>query len=452
MRRNKISEFIVPVELKCAIDKIGFSTVQVRYVYNLIRLMLKDIDEDDFTVSYLPFPTKYWTKVFGSRYNEFLNPLKSAGIIEVQSRFSAGREIESYEAGKFCKRMRINPTYYSQNLVAVKYYETTPIKNFLIVNNRKFSKTIVQSDIEQLVINKERLTQATSDYVTGISENSFTIDDNITDSGFEIEGMQPFHFKLSSALKLAQRRNLNLIKDGKKYILESIEKYTAEKKIKISLSYTNCINRLHNGEYYCSRNATNNRLDHNLTSLGKSLLNVIKVDNDLVEIDLKNSQFAILSHLIKTDSSFKATDDFEIFREQTANGTLYEFIQQKFGFDERDIAKTCMMELTFSSHRNRTSLKKKLRQLFPSVVSYVDNFKRDAVTQFGKDQHNQFAIRLQKEESSIFIDNLYYELKKQGAWVITKHDSFLVKSADAFGVRDFIETHFKKIGFDCSLK
>lgn len=50
----------------------------------------------------------------------------------------------------------------------------------------------------------------------------------------------------------------------------------------------------------CARNTTNYRLDTNLTNIKSELLSTVRLDGEkLVSIDLSNSQFTILAHLIK---------------------------------------------------------------------------------------------------------------------------------------------------------
>src|SRR5690606_29763693 len=119
--------------------------------------------------------------------------------------------------------------------------------------------------------------------------------------------------------------------------------------------------------------------------------------NDLVQLDLCNSQFAILSHYLEDRL---CTNDFKAFREQSYNGRLYEYVQEELTLKNREEAKKVTFELMFSKEDLNTERKERLKKLFPTVVNFVDTFKAD-------NGYNNFSIMLQKIESDIFIDGLW---------------------------------------------
>jgi len=123
---------------------------------------------------------------------------------------------------------------------------------------------------------------------------------------------------------------------------------------------------------------------------------VVKQDNDLEEIDLINSQYAILAYLMQRDGVYDTKKDFLLFRELVREGTLYEYIQEYFQLGHRSVAKNMMMAVAFSSYRTNTSEKLQFKELFPSVVKFIDDYKRSCVPEFAKDASKRFSIWLQQ--------------------------------------------------------
>lgn len=447
----------IPVGLKNKIDEAGFTKTQkshaTRFVTKLLYLQkTKDVNIYDF----YPLPANYIVKAFNSRYNEFLSILKSAGIVEVQGN-EYNNVLESYQVDKFCKAYRINPSLLITKFTKTSWEEKGNAFNdkFIYINNKRCEKLIVENDIASLIIDSKKLLNATDMHIAAITPGSFKINGEVTEQSFWVksEGYEGYT-SLSKCLQGAKRNGLTLIQDGRDYYVDNLDDYIFKKKGNIRFNYESTIANLENGEYYVNRNSTNQRLDNVLTCTSKILLEVIKADNNLGEIDLANSQFAFLSNKMQQDPSFKPTDDFNTFKQQTAVNTLYTYVQKEFGLSQRDEGKKMMLQLAFCSHAYRSKDKKLLRKLFPSVVNYIDSYKKKDVKDSGdKDAYKEFSVMLQKAESKMFIDNLYYNLKiKQGLWVLTKHDSLLVKAEDEKYVRDFMERYFKSINFDCTLK
>src|SRR5690606_19026319 len=114
------------------------------------------------------------------------------------------------------------------------------------------------------------------------------------------------------------------------------------------LNYKANMAMLLNKQFYANRNKTNNRLDHNLTSLNKVILSVIKEDNDLIEIDLKNSQFAIHAYWMKQEGLCDKYQDVQRYHELCSKGILYEELARTMDATRTE-SKQTMMELAFSS-------------------------------------------------------------------------------------------------------
>jgi hypothetical protein len=104
-----------------------------------------------------------------------------------------------------------------------------------------------------------------------------------------------------------------------------------------------------------------------------------------------------------------------------------------------------MMSLSFSSRKNSTREKKILRELFPNVVAHADEYKKKV----GKS--SSFSVMLQRIESAIIVDRVYYEMKVQELFCITKHDSVIVRKSQKNKALDIIYSIFKEVGLQCTL-
>jgi hypothetical protein len=239
------------------------------------------------------------------------------------------------------------------------------------------------------------------------------------------------------AIDKAKKEKQFLIQDGDNFYIGHPEEFLIRKKISILQSYKSSIKNIEYKNFYGKRNETNNRLDTNLTNMPKLLVNKICYDNKLIQLDLCNAQFAILSHYLEDTL---ATDDFINFKTQSYNGVLYEYIVENLGLKTRYEAKKMMFELMFSNEDYSSELKTKLKELFPSVVEFVDNYKKE-------NGYKNFSIMLQKIESNIFIDGLWKMIKRKKIFCTPKHDCLIVKEKDANKVEDIIKKYFEKIKF-----
>src|SRR5690606_2435472 len=110
-----------------------------------------------------------------------------------------------------------------------------------------------------------------------------------------------YHTTRMKVLEWCKKNGVTLIQDGRTFYIDDLDRFIHQKKRNLLLNYKANMAMLLNKQFYANRNKTNNRLDHNLTSLNKVILSVIKEDNDLIEIDLKNSQFAIHAYWMKQE-------------------------------------------------------------------------------------------------------------------------------------------------------
>jgi hypothetical protein len=155
--------------------------------------------------------------------------------------------------------------------------------------------------------------------------------------------------------------------------------------------------------------------------------------NNLSQIDLGNSQFALLASTLPSELVHPTTVEF---KEAAATGVLYELVQSKLNLPSRKRAKQTTFELLFSSHKNRSEDLSKMRVEFPEVMEYIDTFKIE-------NGHKKFSISLQKIESELFIDNILKQLSSLSLGCLTKHDSVICKKQDLDEVLEIMNLVFR---------
>jgi len=280
--------------------------------------------------------------------------------------------------------------------------------------------------------------------IDDLSIDDFQVDEQIREYAIKLyyNDGKSYYAKTIDAIAKAKKQGKSLIKDDGKCGFAVPSSFLHNKKQSIGHSYLTSLVRLQRKDFRAERNQTNKRLDTNFTNMSSLLVDEICLQNDLVQIDLSNSQFAILTNIL---NGYLDSADFKQFSELSVSGQLYSYIQQNIGLESAADAKNAMFEIMFSSRKNNTNLKAKLKQLFPLVIGWIDMYKKD----FGD---NQFSIMLQNKESEIFIDCLLTRIKKMKLFCLTKHDSLIVRRNDFKTVLNIIETEFENIDLQYSLK
>jgi hypothetical protein len=168
------------------------------------------------------------------------------------------------------------------------------------------------------------------------------------------------------------------------------------------------------------------------------MVNEICRQNDLIQIDLSNSQFCFLSQLLKKELK---TPDSQLFQIISTSGNLYSYVSDRLEIGDYKKTKKLMFSLLFSSNLYQSKEKNKLKELFPTVIKWTDDFKR-------KNGYKQFSVELQKIESNFFIDNLLKRIKKQGLFCLTKHDSLIIRRHDYVPIVTIIKNISREFGYD----
>lgn len=497
--------FLLPTQLKEDINRIQFRIPSHKNkALKFIRHILKQNQKDNFdSLKFRQFPASYLKKIFKGDYkNEFLDLLIDNQIIEVNGAYSVKNHVsksfrihESYFSGS----MEYSSTSYSDSSylsnisipITTVYspYLFTPYmlpdfkrlslehcridftlsrkaqnlgvsaypylkKSLLLPESStnsvtyisELSKESITDSFDFLSIDFNRILKKTNEVVSAISYNSFKIGSEVEGSYFEvynrISATSQWMTKVGASVA-AQKFGATLIQDKDKYYIDDLDRYIETKKRNILVSYNTSVTALRKRIYSVNRNWTNYRLDSVFTSMCAQTLEVIKEDNSLVEIDLVNSQYAIFANWLMSDECYREAD-VRFFCRLAINGGLYEFIMEKLGLESRKQAKKIMMVVAFSSHRFNSTQKNQFKELFPNVYQFISNF--------NKKSDGRFAVWLQNKESRIFIDGLLNILVAKGYFVITKHDSLIIKEDDREAIIDIVNTYFQLINFKAAVK
>ena len=192
-----------------------------------------------------------------------------------------------------------------------------------------------------------------------------------------------------------------------------------------------------NGYLFYKRNKTNGRLDSNLTSLPNYLKPFIinQRGEDLIHIDLKNSQPFFFYTLLKNDPSINK-DELELYRSLVTSGNLYEYMIEEYSktstpqsfllktpVEKRDYIKKIIFKIFYSKNESYEKYKTFFGSMFPTILEHI-NLKN-------KIKHNTMAIQLQTMESFTIIDKILIPLQNEGVLPFTIHDSFLVGDSES---------------------
>lgn len=425
-------------------------------------------------LNFIEFGIRLMRLRFSSRENKVMQLLKKEGILipfssksskeSYVTKFGVNEKGEKYiKSPGICKKYSLNSLYSYTNYI----YNISKLNNnikilpllctegetleYVSVKKRKSNKiyTKIESQmykdfldiVDNLQIDYKIIEKQIKNKIEDLNISRFKCDNKIKAEKFEVMFLTSGTVKWITKKKAQSIANYNhetLIQDGKNFYIGGKEQFLEYKKRNLYLSYTDSIERLKTGDLYAKRNKTNGRLDTNFTNMPSFILKEIMKQNDLVQIDLANSQFAILSHMMEKEGY--DTKDFNLFKNAAYNGTLYDEAMKLVGDDCRKDTKTTFFESLFSKNNSKSKRKEKLLNKYPTVGEYITKIKN-------KKTYKDFSIGLQREESKIFIDNLYPRIKKEIETVITKHDAFIIKRDKIEKVMNIIDDYFKEINF-----
>lgn len=189
------------------------------------------------------------------------------------------------------------------------------------------------------------------------------------------------------------------------------------------------VNAINDGYLFFKRNATNGRLDSNLTSLPSYLRKFIKSDEKLFNLDIKNSQpYFLYTKLLKEESI--DSEELELFGSLVLNGTLYEYLVEVFegvAFEklsdfqkpiQRKKSKLNLFRIFYSKIGSYQKIKEQFKSKFPTIMEFIN--------QTNLIEHNTLAIQLQEREAVAVLDVIMVKLQKMDIFPFTIHDSLIV--------------------------
>jgi hypothetical protein len=447
------------MQLRDDIKQLPLTKTQISHCYKFVGLLYRDsiADHWDATIPTAK-PRDYLIKAFDDKYYMWLNKLIEYEIV-IRSGVPCQVIHKSY-------KYVVNPKYVSnlskpsQSLLVnldsspinvlckEKYWEPLSTLTYkdIIKNETQENYTYRKwftDDINTLNIQYDLLYDIALKRIEELTIDEFIVDNEILPTSIKVRssnGVELFQNtqKVISSLLAGQY----LIKDNSIYKVVYPSKFLSDKKVTMKMHYKNSIDKLRYNSLDAKRNTTNNRLDTNLTNTASILVDAICLQNDLIQIDLSNSQFVLLTNLLK---SHLKTSDYKLFKELSVSGNLYAYIASNLSLKSAKNGKSLMFEVMFSSRRNNSAYKKKIKELFPSVVGWIDDYKKA----YGD---NEFSVMLQKVESDLFIDNILKRLKKLKYFCLTKHDSLIIKRRDYEAILAIVKEEFSKIGLEYTLK
>lgn len=462
----------LPEEICELIDSIGGSKNQINDMYRFIKMILnksyRDNNSDCFKYTILPY--NYISTIFNKNYKkEFLSLMLDNNIIICNNKYSKDYGIplsykfnyDKWKDTKFYKYINnnisnLNLSNLSSSLSHPPFNMSPNISKLIdIVGIKKITIKHKSGDkyrtnvdyyyykiVKELDYNIPKLMNETLNEIDNISIDDYVLDSDILEKVVPIsfDDGSPVKFINVSRVLKTLKDDEHLIKNKSKYVISKIDDYIERKKASKSFYDFNSICDVEASNFRSSRNPTNRRLDTNFTNMSGYLLNNIIDNNELVEIDLCNSQIVISTLLIDLD-----TEDYKLYKKLSLDCGIYEYIAEKCGFKNRKSAKIAMFEVFFSSHNFRGASYKKINSLFPTVLEWINDYKK-------KNGDNQFSIDLQLKESNIFVDNLYERVKLKKYFVLTKHDSLIIHKNNYYDVIGIVREYFDEIGLDVNIR
>jgi len=444
IEKNKIR---LPKQIIDDVERLDLSGINKSHSIKFISLLINHSFRDYGDIfSHTSKSKEYLKKTFSAGYNVWLNQLIDKQIITRTNYYYTG--ISYYYSLNI--KYNLTPSISSSSILWVKTF----INDIKIIDYKEKIYTTEQGirdyykwfsdDMNSLNINYDELYKIVDDKVNNITIESlgYSVDDNKLKSSLKVNGIGNKYYtntymKRSQLVSISQENNYTIIQTPQGCYLDDLVHFINKKKFSIYLSYLNSLDSLKDKNYRVNRNETNRRLDTNLTNLYSELVDEICRQNDLVQIDLSNSQFCFLSHLLNKKLD---TPDNTLFRWLSYNGNLYTYVQEKLNLKSLKESKLLMFSLLFSSEKNTTTQKKILKSLFPSVIDWVDRFKKE-------NGYKKFSVELQKIESNLFIDVLLNKIKTKKLFCLTKHDSLIIRRNDYEPIMEIVTKTSNEIGF-----
>lgn len=449
---TRTSYVSLPKKLVNDIQNLPLTKTQISNCIKFVGILYRDSIEEfwDATMP-TPKPQRYLTKTFGDKYYQWLNVLIETNIVNRSDYYS--------QLNHLCYTYVVNPMYqsdliksiqsnsfnvlckekYSEPLLTVGYKDIVKDINLKITTYRNW----FNKDIDLLNIDYNLLNNVVINHLDSLGISDYIVNKEVLPVSIQLKldnGKKVFRNTESLISGLIDGECL--IKDKNSYKVVNPERFLVKKKATMLMYYMNSIERLKYNSFNVKRNTTNNRLDTNLTNMASVLVDEICRQNNLVQLDLSNSQFTLLTNELEKHLN---TADFRLFKELTSSGKLYAYVAKELGIKNDINGKVLMFEVMFSSHRTNSIFKKKIKEIFPSVVGWIDSYKKEHGDE-------KFSVMLQLKESSLFVDRIYKRIKKAKILCFSKHDSMIVHKENLELAQQIMQEEFTKDNLSYRLK
>lgn len=427
---------VLPQSLMDELRSLGLSKIALHKAILIVyKLGVNPFGDKKRTTffDFTPLSKTFLVMLLGNHYYTTINTLKEANIIECDNIFHEGKA--------FC--YRLNPKFAedtNMEKVTFSYKVRQDLQTFL--TNKEHLQEFKES-LAQLQIPFKALSAKVDSILSEMTLKSFQLNNeaawvepnvvNVWGDKYELPHSKFMTFEMAKEIAFAS--DCDIIKDGSTIVIAKAEDYLTQKKAFVGQSYRTCIENLKDEKtLYASRNSTNLRLDTNFTSMPSVLFDIIIEHNGLAEIDVKNSQPALLAMM----ADKRGLED-NSFQEDAYAGILYEKLAEKMGVSRAE-AKLATFEVLFSGYRCNSPQKKMFALAYPELWDFTVEFKK----LYGD---NALAIALQRLEASIFIGRIYTTLVKSKTLCFTKHDSVICKAEDFEAVMRLVKDVFEEVKF-----
>lgn len=468
-KKKSYTEYL-PTDVIAAILALGLKgfhhAAAVQMVAAIIRLQERESQSLD---DYKTIASTYWEKI-SQNYSPAMKALRGAGIVEV---YTNEKGYQFSRAAKQPKAYRIKPELmnkvdgevtFTMNPEKVQCSNLSPeIEAWITADllglqiDGKQAREDVLFDLEYMDTRAWKVTTRSVEYVQNGYSDDMRYGTSPTKYKYRIQTV------IDEVLTKPQNARMGLYRRGEGYVITTDEAFLKSKKRTLNRFRFRSIMMIEKQQYFAKKVDVNNRLHHTITEFSTELLeHVTWRGQELHEVDVRNSQMAILAHVMTHGDvlgegiafpALKPTASTRAFLTACETGTIYDDMAPKFDL-RRAQAKDEMFRVVFGG-LNRSSLSwKKVAELHPQVAAWLETTKQIVVgtDENGKDIRFNVAVYMQKVEASIMIDQVYVALKQAGIVAFTKHDSYLVPASQVAKAEAIVESVFAQIGYKATLK
>jgi hypothetical protein len=361
------------------------------YLLSLIHDILIKFQLDDDDVEINEFCINLYSKIlrdrYGLHYKNYIDYLIEIGFIKLKSNYFVGKKAKTYVLCWFD----------FGSIKRVLVYDTILIKNSFKEYHRKLNATSpIDLDI------RKRL----------------------------IEDLD--------SIKINFDKSIEFIDD-----LKNKDNITSSKYFK---NYHSIVNIKDKNIYFIFDDF--GRLHTNYTVLKKEIRkNYLTIDNEqIIEIDIKNSQPFFLSKIIKFEMNI-SDPEVKLFVDLVDNGLFYDYFVDKFPVyfsaqtanENRNIAKRLVYKVLFGYNGVKSEQSKMFKEIYPKIFDYI------IATKKSEKEYKYFSYKLMRMESDFIFGKVVPDIYKKvkGIKLFTVHDSITYPSKYKEKVEEIFYYHLK---------